>query len=319
MSRLSVNRAAWRLVEELCDNAEEYGVTVKRTKSGTTIIDAGIEANGGFSAGRIITEICLGGCGKAEIFYRQYDDLELPCIFVYTDHPVIATLGSQFAGWRIKVGGYSAMGSGPARALALKPKSLYEEIGYTDDVDVAVLVLEASKEPTDEAIAYISDRCGVKPNHLSLIMTPTSTIAGSTPISGRVVETGIHKLTRLGIDPKRITHGWGYAPIAPVHPNPANAMGRTNDAILYGGVMGLTINYDDDKHLKELVERAPSMASKSYGRPFLEIFREANYDFYQIDSDLFAPAVLIVNNSKTGNTFKAGRVNVEVLKKSMGI
>ncbi|MBE0512981.1 methenyltetrahydromethanopterin cyclohydrolase, partial [Candidatus Bathyarchaeota archaeon] len=158
---LSVNRAAWSLAKKLCDQAEEFGVAVKETKSGATLIDAGIEAKGGLLAGRIITEICLGGYGKANIFYKQYDDLEIPSIFVYTDHPAIATLGSQFAGWQIKVGGYTAIVSGPARALALKPRELYERIQYSDTSDVAVLVFETAKEPPEEVIKQISDECKV--------------------------------------------------------------------------------------------------------------------------------------------------------------
>ncbi|KPV62158.1 MAG: Methenyltetrahydromethanopterin cyclohydrolase [Candidatus Bathyarchaeota archaeon BA1] len=317
--RLSVNHTAWPLVKKLCEKAEEYGVIVEEKKSGATLIDAGIEARGGFLAGKIITEICLGGYGEARIFCKQYNDLELPSIFVYTDHPAIATLGSQFAGWQIKVGAYFAMGSGPARALARKPRELYEEIGYWDEADVAVLVLETNREPPDDVIAYISGQCKVTPDHLSLILVPTTTISGSTQISGRVVETGLHKLMRLGLDPKMITHACGYAPIAPVHPGSAEAMGRTNDAILYAGVGCYVISYDDDGKLKELVERAPSIASKGYGRPFLEIFKEANYDFYQIDPGLFAPALLIVNNAKTGSTFQAGKINMEVLKRSIGL
>jgi len=315
---LSVNRAAWQLTKKLCDEAEKYGVVVKETSLGATLIDAGIKAKGGFHAGKIITEVCLGGLGKARVLCTNYGDLNFPSIFVYTDHPAVATLGSQFAGWQIKVGDYLAMGSGPARALALKPKELYEKIGYKDEVDVAVLVLETSKEPLEDVITYISEQCEVSPDHLALILTPTSTVTGSTQISGRVVETGIHKLTRLGLDPKLITNAWGYAPIAPVHPKFAEAMGRTNDAILYAGVTWYAINYDDDEKLRNMVEKAPSSASKSYGRPFIEIFKEANYDFYKVDPDLFAPAVLIINNAKTGSTFKAGKINVEVLKHSMG-
>ncbi|MFQ6081446.1 MAG: methenyltetrahydromethanopterin cyclohydrolase [Candidatus Bathyarchaeia archaeon] len=318
-SRLSVNYAAQQLVKELCDRAEEYGVIIKETNSGATLIDAGIEAKGGFLAGRIVTEICLGGYGEAKILWKRYDDLELPSILVSTDHPAIATLGSQFAGWQIKVGSYRAMGSGPARALALKPRELYEKIGYEDKADVAVLVLETTKEPPEHVITYVSGQCKVEPDRLFLILVPTNTVTGCTQISGRVVETGIHKLMSLGFDPKLITHGCGYAPIAPVHPRFAEAMGRTNDAILYAGVVCYTTSYDDDEKLRELVDMAPSSASKSYGRPFLEIFKEANRDFYRIDPSLFAPAVLMVNNVKTGSTFKAGRINMEVFKRSIGL
>jgi methenyltetrahydromethanopterin cyclohydrolase len=313
-----VNRTAWTLAKKLSDQAEEFGVIVKETKSGATLIDAGIEAKGGLLAGRIITEICLGGYGKAEIFCKQYDDLELPSIFIHTDHPAIATLGSQFAGWQIKVGKYTAIASGPARALALKPRELYEKIEYGDKADVATLVLETAKEPPEEAITYISDECKVEPDRLSLILVPTSTITGSTQISGRIVETGMHKLMELGFDPKLITNACGYAPIAPVHPKFAQAMGRTNDAIMYAGVAYYTTSYDDDGRLRKLVEKAPSSASKSYGKPFFEIFKEADYDFYKIDPGLFAPAILIVNNAKTGSTFKAGKINVEIFKRSIG-
>jgi len=317
--RLSVNRSAWSLAKKLCDQAEEFGVVVKETKSGATLIDAGIKAKGGLLAGRMITEICLGGLGRAETFTSQYEDLELPSISVYTNHPAIATLGSQFAGWQIRVGDYFAMGSGPARALALKPRELYEKIGYEDEADVAVLVLETAKEPHENVIDHISSQCRVTPNSLFLILVPTTTLAGSTQISGRIVETGLHKLTKLGLDPKSVIHACGYAPIAPAHPNFAEAMGRTNDTILYAGVTCYTTSQDNDNKLREMVNKAPSLASKSYGKPFLEIFKEANYEFYQIDPGLFAPAVLIVNNAKTGRSFKAGKVNIDVLKQSMGL
>ena len=314
--KLSVNQIAYNLVKKLCDRADEFGVIVKKTQSGATLIDAGIEARGGFAAGQTITEICLGGLGKAEVNYRAYGDLGLPSIFVHTDYPVISSLGSQFAGWRIKADKYVAMGSGPARALSLKPKELYEKIGYKDSSDVGVLVLETSKEPPEEAVAKISDGCNVAPENLFLVLVPTSSIAGSVQISGRIVETGLHKLTELGLDPKLVTHACGYAPIAPVHPKMAQAMGRTNDAIIYAGTAYYTINTDDEE-LKKLLENAPASASKGYGKPFMEIFKEAGYDFYKVDPGLFAPAVFVVNNSKTGKTFRAGKIDVEVFKKSI--
>ncbi|MFQ6094505.1 MAG: methenyltetrahydromethanopterin cyclohydrolase [Candidatus Bathyarchaeia archaeon] len=318
-SRLSVNAEALKLVDELCNNREKLRIIIKEAKSGVTIIDAGIEAEGGFAAGKIITEICMGGLGETSISSMRLGNLELPSISVFTDQPAISTLGSQLAGWHIKVGKYSAVASGPARALALKPRSMYEKIGYKDESDPAVLVIETSKEPPEEVISYISDSCGVAPDKLFLILVPTSSVAGFTQISGRVAETGIHKLVELGFDPRLITHAWGYAPIMPVHPDYVEAMGRANDAILYGGVTYYVVSCDDDKALKSLVERSVSSASKQYGRPFAEIFREANFDFYKIDPSIFAPAVLTINNAKTGKVFTAGRINVQVLVESAGL
>lgn len=315
---LSVNRLAWRLLEKLFEHPDSYGVEIEKTKSGATIIDAGVKAKGGFEAGKLITEICMGGCGKAEITCRKYGELELPSIFVYTDHPVIATLGSQYAGWQIKVGDYFAIGSGPARALALKPKKIFEEIGYKDDFDKAVVVLETDKAPPEELIKRFSDDCRIASENLAVILTPTGSVAGATQISGRIVETGIHKLRKLGMDPSVIVYAWGCAPIPPIHPKFSHAMARTNDALLYGGTAYYAVEYNDEEELRRIVEKAPSNASKDYGKPFIEIFKEAQNDFYKIDPNLFAPAVLIVNNLKTGKLFKSGSTNDQILAASMG-
>jgi len=318
LPNLSVNYLALKIVGDLCERADEYRVIIKENEMGTRIIDAGIEAQGGFLAGKMITEICLGGLGEAHLAFIRLGELELPSISVFTDHPAISTLGSQLAGWRIKIGDYSAVGSGPARALALKPKSIYEKIGYKDESEDAVLILETAKEPPKEAIAHIADSCKVAPDKLSVIMVPTSSVAGSTQISGRIVETGLHKLTELGLDPRLVTHAWGYAPILPVDQDHVEAMGRTNDAILYGGVTSYTVTYNDDGALKSLVDRSVSSMSKQYGRPFAEIFKEAGRDFYKVDPNLFAPSMMTINNAKTGKTFTAGGINTEVLMKSLG-
>jgi len=315
---ISVNRLAWEILEELLDKRELYGVTVDETAAGTTIVDAGINSRGGYGAGRLITEICMGGCAKAELTSKRYGDLELPTILIYSDNPLIATLGSQYADWRINEEGYFAIGSGPGRALALKPKEIFDEIGYSDTYDKAVVVLETDKQPPDRILERLAKDCKVSFENLALILAPTSSIAGATQISGRIVETGIHKLRRLGLDPKTILHAFGFAPIAPVTPKSAIAMARTNDAILYGGTAYYTVEYDDEEKLEEIAKKAPSSASKAYGRPFKDIFEDANFDFYKIDPDLFAPAVLIINNVKTGNTYMNGEINDKALKQSFG-
>ena len=316
---LSVNKLAWKLLNELVENAELYGVYVEETDAGTTIIDAGANARGGFEAGRIITEICMGGCAKAEITHQKYGDLDLPSIQIYSDHPVIATLGSQYAGWQINKEGYFAIGSGPARALAQKPKDIYGEIEYKDNYGRGIIVLEADKSPPATIVEGFARDCRISCSNLAILLTPTASVAGATQVSGRIVETGIHKLRRLGLEANVIVHASGYAPISPVHPKFARAMARTNDAILYGGTAFYVVEYDDEEKLKKIVNKAPSIASEAYGRPFMDIFKEAKYDFYKIDPNLFAPAVVIINNASTGNTFYTGRKNVEALKKSFDI
>jgi methenyltetrahydromethanopterin cyclohydrolase len=142
-------------------------------------------------------------------------------------------------------------------------------------------------------------------------------MAGAVQISGRIVESGIHRLTELGFDPKKILYGCGYAPISPIHPNAARAMGRTNDAISYGGATFYSVESDDDTKLRELTNRAPSSASKDYGRPFYDVFKAANFDFYKIDPGIFAPATFAITNIKTGITHTAGKINPQLLKQTM--
>jgi len=317
-TKLSVNKEAKKLLNKLLTHADEYGVAIKKTKEGATLIDAGIKAKGGFQAGKIITEICLGGLGKVSIYTAQYEDTVLPSVFVHTDHPAISTMGSQFADWQIKHDDFAAIGSGPARALARKNPRLYQKIGYKDKADTTMIVLETDTEPPELVVKEIADSCRVPIKGLSLILAPTTSVAGSTQVSGRIVETGIHKLMKIGIDPKKVMTAFGTAPIAPVHPKFIVAMGRTNDAILYAGRAHYDVAGYSDEKLKRIVEKAPSSASKYYGQPFQQIFKKADYDFYKIDPNLFAPASVTVRNLDTGSLFEAGKLNIEVFKRSIG-
>jgi methenyltetrahydromethanopterin cyclohydrolase len=315
---LSVNQLAWNIAQKLIEKPELYGVDISKSSAGATIIDAGVKASGGFQAGKKLTELCLGGAGKAQLGFKTYGDIAFPSITISTDHPAIAALGSQFAGWRIKEADNIAIGSGPARALALKPKDVYEEIGYKDQSDRGVLTLESNSLPSDMLVEKVTVACQIKPENLIVVVAPTASAAGLVQVTGRIVEVGIHKLRTLGLSPKLIRYAMGYAPIPPLGADFEVAMARTNDAILYGGTVFCTVDYDDEAALQKIISQAPSMMSKDYGKPFLQIFREADKDFYKIDHGLFAPAVLMINNAKTGRTFKAGQINPKVLSQSLG-
>ncbi|MGD6852197.1 MAG: methenyltetrahydromethanopterin cyclohydrolase [Candidatus Bathyarchaeia archaeon] len=318
MGNISVNQWAWEKAQKLLENPQSYGVVITKSSAGATIVDAGVKAPGGFEAGKILTELCLGGAGKAELGFKSYGDLSFPSVTITSDYPAVAMLGSQFAGWRIKDGDNIAIGSGPVRAIALKPKEIYEEIGYTDQSDKAVITLESNVLPTDVLIEKVCKNSNIAASNLIVVVAPTASVAGLTQVAGRVVEVGIHKLHTLGLDPKVIRYAMGYAPIPPVGPDFEVAMARTNDVILYGGTVYLTVDYDDEAKLQQLVKDAPSVNSKDYGKPFLQIFLDAGKDFYKIDGGLFAPALLMINNAKTGRTFKAGQINPGVLAQALG-
>jgi methenyltetrahydromethanopterin cyclohydrolase len=311
---LSVNELGFDVFDEMLEFSDELGIEISELENGTTVIDAGVNARGGFEAGIYLARVCLADLADLHLTTLDLKHITLPAISVTTDYPVIACMGAQYAGWRISVGKYLAMASGPARALSRKPKELYE-----DESDVAVLVLESSKIPTEDVTGKIADESGVNPDELYIAVAPTSSIAGSVQISARVVETGIHKMESIGFDIGVIKHASGVAPIAPIVGDDTRCMGSTNDCIIYCGSTLYAVDYEDVEELREYVKRIPSTTSKDYGKPFYVTFRDAGFDFFKVDAGMFAPAEVMVNELSSGKTFVSGSINPDVLLESFGV
>ncbi|MHA1784802.1 MAG: methenyltetrahydromethanopterin cyclohydrolase [Candidatus Helarchaeota archaeon] len=321
MVTISVNENALKIVKELIDNESFYRVKSKKLKNGATVIDMGIEVPGGYNAGLKLGEICLGGFATVSMSSSQYDDVFLPTVVVTCEYPHISCLGSQFAGWRcnVKDEGYFAMVSGPARALKGGEKGLFDELEYKDTANVSVAVLEANVLPNEAVMEFIAGKCKVPVENCYALVAPTKSICGSVQIAARIVETGIHKLHEVGFDPKKILFGTGTVPIGPIAKTDTKAMGVTNDAIIAAGSVFLTVKTAEDDNLSEIIKKVPSSTSHQYGKPFFEIFKEAGKDFYKIDPHLFAPAQIIMNDTRTGETSTAGKIDVPLLKKSFHI
>jgi len=313
---VSVNRLSMRLVKELVDNQEEYRVKVEKLACGATVIDTGLEVAGGYMAGLKLTEICLGGLAKCWLTYQVYGDLELPAIVVATDHPALSLLGCQLAGWMVKVGDFFAASSGPARALALKPKKVFEKIGYKDEHSEAVIVMETSKKPTDEVAQRVAAECKVSPQNLYIVLTTTASMAGSVQVSGRVAETGLYRLEYLGLDPNKVVFASGSAPIMPPHPDTGMATAKEEDALIYGGVGCYVIDEEDSK-LMEYVSKAPATAWPEYGKTSYEALKAVNFDWSKLDPSFFTIGKFVMTSKRSGKTYVGGKVNSEVLKKTL--
>ena len=315
---VSVNDRAFDIVKQLLDDQESLGCAAEVLTNGATVIDAGIDVLGSRKAGRLVSEVSLGGLGIVRLIETHIDDLTLPAVIVSTDEPTVATLGCQFAGWQIKVDEFTAMGSGPARALAQVEK-LYEEIDYSDDVEKAVIVLETRTLPDEKVTQHIAKACGISPNDLYCIVAPTASTVGSVQIAARVVTIGMHKLYMLDYDPEKVRKAHGTAPIAPVAEDDNTAMGKSNDCILYGGRVFFFIRPDEGDDLTALATKIPSSASDNYGLSFSELFKTFEFDFYKVDRLLFSPAEVTLNNITTGDIHKVGQLNAEVLRKSLDL
>jgi methenyltetrahydromethanopterin cyclohydrolase len=316
VTSLRMNEAASEIADWMADQADRLRIRSYRLASGARVIDAGVEVDGGLDAGLALAKICMGGLGNISITTLQIGGGQYPGVTVWTDHPAVSCMASQYAGWAISVGKFFAMGSGPLRAHARVERELFEKLGYEERADEGVLVLETRALPTDEVAAWVGDKARLQPAQLTFVVAPTASLAGGVQISARIVETGLHKMETLGFDVRRVVSALGTAPLAPVAKNDLRAIGRTNDCILYGGQAWFTVRAGDDE-LAKLAEQVPASASRDYGTPFYETFQRYEGDFYKIDPLLFSPAEVWLTSTQTGNTFYAGPLNAQVLESSL--
>lgn len=312
----SVNRLSQPLLQSLLANAASLRLGVHRLDTGVTIIDAGIQHAGGLEAGRLIAEICMGGLGHVSLHASTTFSRWPWMLSVHSSNPVLSCLGSQYAGWSLAHDKFFSLGSGPGRALAGR-EELYNELAYRDEAESTCLVLESDRAPPVEVIEKVSRDTGVKPEHLTFILTPTRSLAGTVQIVARVLEVAMHKIHALHFPLDHVVDGMASAPVPPPSPDFLTGMGRTNDAILFGGHAHVFVKGSDQAAAK-LAQELPSSASRDYGRPFAEVFKAVNMDFYKIDPMLFSPAAVTVTALESGNSFTGGKLDAALLDQSFG-
>jgi methenyltetrahydromethanopterin cyclohydrolase len=317
---LSINDQARPLVERLLSTAEALAVQARTDAGGVCIVDAGLAVRGSVQAGVLIGEICMGGLGSVRLRAGSAASGWPTWLDVSSAQPVLACLGSQYAGWSLaaskeETGGrkFFSLGSGPARALAGK-ETLFNELAYRDQASTGVLVLEVDRDPPQVIIDKLLRDCGLTAPQLTLIVTPTTSLAGTTQVVARVLEVALHKAHELGFTLANIVGGSATAPLPAPSPDGVQAMGRTNDAILYGGQVHLNVR-GDDAAARDLALKLPSRNAADFGRSFADLFEAAGYDFYKIDPALFAPAEVWVSNLDSGNTWHAGALDMALLQR----
>lgn len=311
---MNLNERAWRRCQRLIEAAADLRVDVHHLGNGVRIVDCGVNVVGGLQAGQALAEVCLADLAEVRLVPGPADLWPGPAVQVSTDRPVAACMASQYAGWQIAFDGYFAMGSGPMRA-ACGREELFASIGLRESVMRAVGVLETAKLPPAEVGERIAKDCGVPPNELTLLVARTASMAGTIQVVARSVETCLHKLHEVGFDLGRIQSGYGLTPLPPVAADDLIGIGRTNDAVLYGGEVTLWVQADDAQ-LREIGPGIPSCSSPDHGQPFCTIFGRYNHDFYRIDPLLFSPAVVTLVNLSSGRTHRFGRLCPEVIHRS---
>ncbi len=307
-----LNDRAMALADAMIADAQNLRLAVSLGPLGETLVDAGGQALGGIEAGLQLARIAMAGLGSVDL--GQADSAGRFQVLVRSSQPVLACLASQYAGWALARDKFFALGSGPARALARR-EALFEHIAIDEKAARAVLVLESASPPPAALVAEIARDCGLAPSCLAIFHASTQSLAGSTQVVARVLEVALHKAHELKFPLERIVDGMGMAPLVPPHPDFITAMGRTNDAIIYGGRVHLFVSGPAEA-ARDLARAMPSSASGDHGQPFAEIFRRFGGDFYKIDPMLFSPAEVAVTALESGQTFRAGQVKDALLAPS---
>jgi methenyltetrahydromethanopterin cyclohydrolase len=309
----NLNERAFRLADQMAAEADDLRVCVHET-AGARIIDCGVEAQGGLQAGLRLARICLADLAEVTLAPGRIGTTASPTVQVATDHPVRACLAAQYAGWRIQVGDFFAMGSGPMRA-AFGREDLFDHIQGRERAQVAVGVLESRVLPGPEVVRYLCEGLGLPAAKLTLLVAPAASLAGTVQIVARALETALHKLHELKFDVGQVFSGVGAAPLPPGSADEIQAIGRSNDAILYGGRALLWLQGSDEQ-VAQVGPRVPSSASHDHGVPFAVMFQRYDRDFYRIDPMLFSPAQIVFQNVNTGRAHVFGWTEPDVLRRS---
>ena len=315
---ISINREAMKIVRTVLAEPEALGVVVSRLTNGATVIDMGQHAPGGWLAAKYYTLVTLGGLGDVSYEPFMLGDRMLPAVRIAVDRPLEACVASQIAGWRLDPLGtpHAAIGAGPARTLnRADPDKYVKMIGYYDDADETVVAIQTARPITADIADTVAQACQLKPENVYILVAPNASLVCAVQVSARIIEQTLHRLPEEDFDIKAVRYAQGYCVVPPLAADETVAMGRINDALLYGGASTLYVE-STDAAVAEVVQRITSSASPAYGRPFLEIFNDAGQDFYQIPLDLHSPAAVTINNLSTGHTFSAGAINYDVLKQS---
>ena len=312
---MTLNERANRVADELARDAGRLRVATAKV-GGARVIDCGGAVTGSLTAGLAMARACMADLGEVAYVPCPVADIGGPAVQVTTDDPVRACLASQYAGWQVQVGKYFAMGSGPMRALSAR-EEIFQHIPGKEESPVAVGVLETRSRPTDEVIAAIVGKLPQDAEALTLLVAPASSMAGTVQVVARSIETALHKLHELKFDVTQVISGYGVAPLPPVARDELAAIGRTNDAILYGGQVTLWVRADDEI-IESIGPRVPSSGSKDHGTLFADLFKKYG-DFYKIDPLLFSPAEVEFRNLKTGTCRRFGRTEPGLVRKSFGL
>ncbi|MCX6750954.1 MAG: hypothetical protein NTZ83_05830 [Candidatus Pacearchaeota archaeon] len=301
------------LVQQLLDYAWDYSLNIRILQSGAKLIDAGIEAEGSYEAGRIITEICQGGLCRASLGLANMDGIVLPQITVESFHPTLSAYDFQ-AGSAVK----GKIVSGPINMYLKKDALRYKKLSYIDKTTVGIAIIQSDDIPTNEWALSLAEQSHLHPKDLYLIVMPMRSIVGVTQITGRMNENVIFSLEEsISYNSLKVKHIIGNAPICPVtKENFKKRKACPDDFIHYAAQIFLTLDADPDENLQKLAEALSFQSTPIYGEFFSDILSKAKGNFMDIPKikDINKVAQVTINDFNTGRVYQAGKKNTALLR-----
>ena len=138
-------------------------------------------------------------------------------------------------------------------------------------------------------------------------------------IVARALEVALHKAHALGFALDRIVDGVGTAPAAPARAGFPAGDGTHQRCDPLRRPRARSTSTAPTTDAERLARELPASASRDYGRPFAQVFKDYQFDFYKIDPMLFAPAEVTVCNLGSGRSFRGGKRDLARLLESFGL
>jgi methenyltetrahydromethanopterin cyclohydrolase len=314
----SLNEAGLEIIAPVLDDPQRFGARIVRSPGGATILDMGIEVDGSWLGAKRWVEAAHGGLAEVTFGRMQIKELDVPTVEVVVDNPLLSVIACEAGVWKIGSGEFAPVASGPARVKA-RDDHWTKLVEYEDPFPYALVQLQMPRLPDDSALEYVATACAIPLDHVTALVAPSASLVGGLQVVSRAFEQCLVALVQTtSFDLTTIVHGYGRAPVPPVMKDEILAMGRINDALVYGGSSGLWLRHPDDETVRRTAEALPFsvQAGADYDKGYAKIYETYGHNFFNIPHNLDVPAKVMMANLLTGSVFVAGKIDEELLYRS---
>mgnify|MGYP000862990580 FL=1 len=298
------------IIKTLSSGKDVFGLTYSRSACGAEVLFADRDGVGTSSGGALAAALCQGGLADVSDYTAEFGGKTLPFVRSKTSFPRLATLTLQSADCFEGV-----MLSGPIKLhLDSSP-----DVDYNDDPSSGSfsLLVQADSVPSDDWMISLARRAGCKPEQLTLLVAPQTSLLGAAQIAGRMNENMIFTMERsLGLDAQSVASIEGYAPVCP--PGAKTKRKKIllpDDYLHYGAFSHLTARSGSGIDPQKLAGDLAFCSLSIFGSLFIDLLDQAGGDFFKIPNLLHINKLALVEvyDPESGRTCRAGELRPDLL------